>query len=335
MNSKIHNHSKEGAALLVVLGVLLILPLIVMSIAFDAKLEAQLISYKKKKLKAETLAYSGIEYAKAILAQQSQVSETDVEELGQEDRDGFMQMALYAQRGLSTSSTIYPGDSTNEMFTITIESAESGRNVNLLTRDQWMDIFEMANVPSTQWEELIDCLTDWIDDNDLHELNGAESDDEFYEEQGYPVKNSQLDSVEELLLIKGWTPEILYGSSAEDGSDEVFGIADILTVWGDGKVNINTAPTNTLLSFPEYEDWQLEDIMLARAGLDGEEGTLDDGIQSLNEVSADTTNFKLESNYIKVTSIGESSKTKYQVTAVFLLGTGESTVLYWNEGPVN
>ncbi|NLX25250.1 MAG: general secretion pathway protein GspK [Lentisphaerae bacterium] len=328
MNSKIHNHSKEGAALLVVLGVLLILPLIVMSIAFDAKLEAQLISYKRNKLKAEMLAYSGIEYAKAILAQQSEVSELEVKELGQEDRDGFMQMALYAQRGLSASSTIQQGTGT---FTITIESAESGRNVNLLTSDQWMDIFEMANVPSTQWEELIDCLTDWIDDDDLHELNGAESDDAFYEEQGYPVKNSQLDSVEELLLIKGWTPEILYGN----GSDGIYGIADLLTVWGDGRVNINTAPTNTLLSFPEYEEWQLEDIMLARAGLDGEEGTLDDGIQSLNEVSADTTNFKLESDYIKVISVGESFKTKYQVTAVFLLGSEEATVLYWNEGPVN
>ncbi|MBN2686334.1 MAG: general secretion pathway protein GspK [Pontiellaceae bacterium] len=332
MASKIHNKSKEGAALLVVLGVLLILPLIVMSIAFDAKLEAKLISYKRNKLKAETLAHSGIEYAKAILAQQAQVSETDVEALGEEDRDGFMQMALFAQRGLSTSSTIEQG---NGSFTIMIESAEAGRNVNLLTSDQWMNIFKMANVPSTEREELIDCLTDWIDDNDLRELNGAESDDEFYQEQGYPVKNGQLDSVEELLLVKGWTPEILYGKSADDESDEVYGIADILTVWGDGKVNINTAPTNTLLSFPEYDDWQLEDIMLARAGLDGELGTVDDGIQSLNEVGADTTNFKLQSNYIKVTSIGESFKTKYQITAVFLLGTDEATVLYWNEGPVN
>lgn len=332
MNSRIQNKSKEGAALLVVLGVLLILPLIVMSIAFDAKLEAKLISYKRNKIKAEMLAYSGIEYAKAILAQQSQVSETDVDELGEEDRDGFMQMALYAQRGLSTSSTIEQGNGT---FTITIESAEAGRNVNLLERAQWEEIFEMANVPSTEWDELIDCLTDWIDENEEHEFSGAESEDEWYEEKGYPVKNGQLDSVEELLLIKGWTPEILYGKSADDESDEVYGIADILTVWGDGKVNINTASTNTLLSFPEYEDWRLEDIMLGRAGLDGELGTVDDGITSLDQVGADSTNFKLQSNYIKVTSIGESFKTKYQVTAVFLLGTDEATVLYWNEGPVN
>ena len=58
----------------------------------------------------------------------------------------------------------------------------------MLERAQWIEIFEMANIPSTDWDSLVDCLEDWIDEGDLHGLNGAESDDPFYIEQGYPVK---------------------------------------------------------------------------------------------------------------------------------------------------
>ena len=80
----------------------------------------------------------------------------------------------------------------------------------------------MANIPSTEWDTMIDCLEDWIDENDLHGLNGAESDDPFYQERGYPVKNGPLDSVEELLLVKGWGPEILYGRPPDEENDEIF-----------------------------------------------------------------------------------------------------------------
>jgi type II secretory pathway component PulK len=181
---------------------------------------------------------------------------------------------------------------------------------------------------------MIDCLEDWIDENDLHGLNGAESDDPFYQDRGYPVKNGPLDSIEELLLVKGWGPEILYGRPSDEENDEIFGIADILTVWGDGKVNLNTANTNLLLSFSEYEDWELASVFEARLGPDGEQGTLDDGIESLEEIGADPSKFKLQSDFVKVTSVGEMFDNRYQIECIFLLKSKNSAVVYWNEGPV-
>lgn len=322
--------SKDGAALIVALWVLIILSLIVGSFAFEAQLEARLVSFRRKKFRAEILARSGVEYAKAILDTRKSANELEIEDM-QEDKDGFMQAALYINRGLSTTSTIHLGDG---KFSVTLESAEAGRNVNLLSRDQWLDIFEMANVPSTEWDTMIDCLNDWIDDNDLHGLSGAESDDSFYEERGYPVKNAMLDSVEELLLIKHWGPDILYGKPADEESDEIHGIANILTVWGDGRVNLNTASADLLLSFAEYEDWELASVFEARNGLDGIEGTLDDGIKSLAEVGADSTKFKLQSDFVRVTSVGEIYGNEYQIECIFLLKTTGSVVVYWNEGPV-
>lgn len=316
---------------MVALWVLLILSLIVGSFAFEVNLEGMLVSHKRKKFKAQMMAQSGIEYAKAILDKQDEAKELEIEDMG-EDRDGFMKAALFAKRGLSTSSTIGLDDGSK--FTITIEAGDAGRNVNLLTREQWLDIFEMANVPLTDGETMIDCLKDWIDENDLHELDGAESDDPFYEEAGYPVKNGLLDSVEELLLIKNWGPDILYGKPADEKGDQIYGIADILTVWGDGKANLNTASEDLLLSYGEYEDWELAGVMEARWGEDGEAGTLDDGIKTLEEVGADPNKFKLQSSFVKVTSIGDIYGTQYRIEAILLLKNKDSVVVYWNEGPI-
>jgi type II secretory pathway component PulK len=329
-NRTIEKGSKEGAALLVALWVLIILSLIVGSFAFEVQLEAMLVSHKRKQFRAEMMAYSGVEYTRAILDKRNEAKQLEVEDMV-EDVDGFMQAALFAKRGLPSSSEIQLGDGT---FTVNIESAEAGRNINKLTRTEWLNILEMANVPSTEWDSMVDCLIDWIDPTDLHGLNGAESDDPFYEDLGYPVKNGPLDSIEELLLIKGWGPDILYGKDADEDSDAIFGIADILTVWGDGKVNINTASTDVLLSYTEYEDWELESVMEARMGEDGEPNTPDDGIKDLAAIGADANKFKLQSDFVKVTSTGDMYGIQYRVECIFYLGGGDAVVVFWQEGPV-
>jgi len=330
-HAKNKKETKEGAALLVALWVLIILSLIVGSFAFEIQLEAMLVSHKRKKFRAEMMARSGIEYARAILDKQAEAKELEIEDMG-EDQDGFMQAALYIKRGLSTTSSIELGDGS---FSVTLESAEAGRNINLLTREEWLEILEMANMPSTEWDTMIDCLEDWIDEGDLHKLNGAESDDPFYQDRGYPVKNGPLDSIEELLLVKSWGEDILYGKEENEEGDAIFGIAKLLTVWGDGKVNLNTASIDVLLSYAEYEDWELESVLEARDGEDGEGGTLDDGIKNLDEVGADPNKFKLQSDFVKVTSVGDMFGNQYQIECIVLLQGKSSVVVYWQEGPVN
>ncbi|MFM9960860.1 MAG: hypothetical protein ACKV2Q_06505 [Planctomycetaceae bacterium] len=59
--------------------------------------------------------------------------------------------------------------------------------------------------------ELADAILDFIDEDDTPRTNGCES--EFYNSQSpaYPAKNSPLESLDELLLVRGVTPEYLYG----------------------------------------------------------------------------------------------------------------------------
>ena len=89
---------KQGAALLVSLWVLIILALIVGSFSFQVALEGMLVSRKKKQFKAEMLARSGVDYARAIIEQNQRARELEIEAL-EDDPDQFMQSALYVQRG--------------------------------------------------------------------------------------------------------------------------------------------------------------------------------------------------------------------------------------------
>ena len=83
---------------------------------------------------------------------------------------------------------------------------------------------------------IIDAIVDWLDEDDKESEYGAENG--YYQslDKPYACKNKPLQTVEELLLVKGITPALLFGSP------ETKGLADYLTVYQkDGKINLNTA----------------------------------------------------------------------------------------------
>jgi len=60
-------------------------------------------------------------------------------------------------------------------------------------------------------EEIADSILDWIDSDDEARENGVESD--FYQglSPGYAAKNGPMDSLDEILLVRGVTPQLLFG----------------------------------------------------------------------------------------------------------------------------
>lgn len=68
-------------------------------------------------------------------------------------------------------------------------------------------------------------------------------------------RQASLEELEEILLVPGMTPDIFYGRFDRDPSGRLIprgGLRDCLTVWGNGRVDINTAPPALLesLSIP-------------------------------------------------------------------------------------
>ncbi len=92
---------------------------------------------------------------------------------------------------------------------------------------------------------IVDSILDWKDPDDFHRLQGAESD--YYQSLPHPykAKNGNFDTVEELILVKGVTAEILYGN------DQKPGLIDFLTVQAKtNKINLNAATKPVLLALP-------------------------------------------------------------------------------------
>ena len=103
-------------------------------------------------------------------------------------------------------------------------------NVNMLSSEGWEELLASGNVPESDWPQLIDCVFDWIDADNEHRLNGAESDDPYYVSRGYSVSNAPLAKVTDLLLVKGFDNAILYGGTNQSGI-MLTGIVYCLTTW--------------------------------------------------------------------------------------------------------
>ncbi len=60
--------------------------------------------------------------------------------------------------------------------------------------------------------DLADCIIDWVDIDDARFPYGAESSDYYLSlDEPYRAKNGELDSLDELLLVRGVTPQYYYG----------------------------------------------------------------------------------------------------------------------------
>ncbi len=107
---------------------------------------------------------------------------------------------------------------------------------------------------------LVAAIIDWTDSDDnivclpfvKRENLGAESNYYSSLEPPYRCKNRPLDTTEELLLVKGITPQIFNR------------IRDYVTVKGDGKVNINCAPKRVIESLSERMDPTLAQMIIDR-----------------------------------------------------------------------
>ena len=106
-----------------------------------------------------------------------------------------------------------------------------------------------------QRDIIIDSILDWRDADDLHRVNGAEND--YYRSlpEPYDCKNASFDTVEEMLLVRGVTPELFFGrrgKEAKEGEGQgapAFGFKDVFTVFSTApNVDINSAPLEVIIA---------------------------------------------------------------------------------------
>jgi len=171
---------------------------------------------------------------------------------------------------------------------------------------------------------LIDAIKDWIDAD--HEVTRFGAENGYYQslEHPYACWNKPMESLDQLRHVKGMTDDLFFGS-ADDGA----GISDSLTVYGDGRININTAGPLVLRALSDDIDTEMVHDMMAYR-LDTENDLTDPEwyrkIRGMGHVTIDPDLIKTSSDYFEIRSAGmaETESMSREVTSVVKRGEGSS-----------
>ncbi len=270
---------RSGSALVIVLWSVALMAVLIGGFAFDSHVEGRITYYYRNRTRADYLAKSGIEVARMLMIKQKVVSEMgEDEEPDEDDRWYTAAKRLGEHRRVLVTEKLGDGE-----IVLSITSEIGRLNVNRMGEELWEATLEHANVPEDFWPEIIESLQDWIDTDEDPRTDGAETED-FYStlEPPYVAKNGPLDTVGELLLVKGFSRAILFGGPLEDIEDEegeplmVRGIEGLLTTYGSGKVNINSAGSNVLMVVAGGDPLVVGAIIEERDGLLLPEGSEED-----------------------------------------------------------
>lgn len=229
---------EAGVALLLAVWLLALLAVIVGEFVFSTRVRASAERNKRDDLRAWTLALAG--YRAALAALDDQIAGLSLAEDG-----GLLLHYKGETEGTpAAEQDVALGDGS---YSWRVLSEDGLVDINgIQRRSVLVNLLKECGVgPGADRDTIIDSILDWRDTNREHRLNGAEED--YYRglDPPYSCKDAPLDVLEELLLVRGVTPEIFFGKR-EQGTT-VPGLRDLLSVHSlDIDPNLATAPKAVL-----------------------------------------------------------------------------------------
>ena len=259
--------NNRGIALLLTISVTTILIALALEYNRRARFAVLSTAAARDRLTLSHMASSGIHAAMALLAKDRAESDIDSlqEDWANSDKINELLNEIPFDNG-TLSVTI-----ADEMGRIQINALvkfPDSRNFNESQRvllERYLNYFkdDTEETPEdSQPAAIINSLKDWLDSRDdeaITGLSGAES--AYYQDlsPSYSARNGPISDLNDLLLIKGITPELFYGSADKPG------IASFLTPYGmrpgsgtsfsfPGKINVNTAELPVLVAMLPSEN---------------------------------------------------------------------------------
>ncbi|MFC1494453.1 general secretion pathway protein GspK [Thermodesulfobacteriota bacterium] len=186
-------NSEKGSVLIVTIWIVLVLAGLVLVFSRSMRVEAITSANQLSSLKAEEIARGAVSFVRARLNEDDIALrlEGEIPYEAIETGDGYFWL-------------LRPNYNDDDSYYYGIRDESAKLNLNSATYEM---LLKLPNMTS----ELAAAIIDWRDsDSDLTQ-GGAE--DEYYLllDEPYYCKNSELESVEEVLLLKGASRELLYG----------------------------------------------------------------------------------------------------------------------------
>jgi general secretion pathway protein K len=327
----------RGIALLLVISVTTILIAVALEYNRRARFAILSTAATRDRLTLSYMASSGIHAAMALLAKDR--AESDIDSL-QEDwanPDKIKQLLEEIPFDDGELSVVISDEMGRIQVNALVTFPES-RNFNEAQRmllERYLNYFKNDNEETpedSQPPAIINSLKDWLDSGDddaITGLSGAESS--YYQDlsPSYASRNGPIPDINDLLLVKGITPELFYGSSEKPG------IAEFLTVYGmqpgagtsfifPGKININTAELPVLVAMLPSENADLAQAFLElrqeAATIEGApdlSGTMwYKDIAGISGINLDSNLITTASDFFRIKSEAKVNNSVLTVTAV-------------------
>lgn len=310
-----------GVSLIIVLWAMTLLMMIVAEFSLTMRVETDSARNFKDQLSAYYLAVAGVNLGVSEAAGKYNLVGLDAE-----GNVAFLRRENGALKPVEAKRELELGGG---RVSYSIDDELGRLNINTATREMVFGLLKSTGVEATERDIIADSLLDWRDPNpEFHRLNGAKDDYYMSLATPYTAKNGRYDTVEELLLVRGVTPCVYFGkgnvppeygtSSKEyscDGEYEYSGLAGLVTVKGNGRLNINTASEKVLTSV--LGPGRAQEILLRRSTAGFYEIPAYGGV--------------ISSNIFSISSKGEVGGIQVAIRAIVEIKPTGAVISYWNE----
>jgi general secretion pathway protein K len=317
-------HREEGFVLVAMIWIVAILAVITLGFAHRALLDQRAAALALDHSKAQYMARGAVNYAVADmrnkayvdgLIERARVQLTDVAQanapIGETVRPLRKSPNLLA--GGSSFSTANAGDDNTASYSVADQEGHISVN--------------------TAPEELLDNI-DALGMRTVSAIMRRRDTEEA------PEEREQFLAIEEIRLLDDINEEDWLGD------EDTPGLRDLFTVYGDGKINVNTAPREVLVAIPDIDESTVDRIVGFRQGDDAKLGTEDDryfpSLEAMSrQLEIDPTSLAplakyctFESHFFTITGFAalRQGKVRASAQAVVHMQPGSAAVLTWSEG---
>lgn len=239
-------NGQKGVALVLTLLILTLLVVAGLELNRAVRVEANLAGNFRDLTQAHYIAQSGVESARALIQEDEPSYDALEEKWAQFEFLAYLSLMLFNEGRFSgqivdESAKFNPNGLIDPYGNVDQKKKNQlERLLNLLGHDPGV----------------IDAILDWLDPDDQKRPLGAEKEYYTAQKNPYAPKNGPLDSLGELLLVKGMDSPTFYGTEEKEG------LGNYLTIYSEGKININTANLPVLTSLSPKVDQAMAQAVL-------------------------------------------------------------------------
>ncbi len=220
------NKNRRGFVLVAVLAIIVLLMGVLMDFTYRARVQLDMASNRLNAARARQAAESGVDIVRRMLSAPIPLTATELEVFFEDGKR--MHFGDY--------EVLIRLEPESRKFNLNrLVSGGEPRMSEVRTLRALADLITDHNRDPVLTEDMIYSIVEWMAaEGRVSGVPGESAGSEFYNQKSppYECKHAELDTISELLLVKGITEEVLYGSQGTDSEQGVPGMASFFSLYG-------------------------------------------------------------------------------------------------------